>query len=120
MSFIPDDHVCLLLLETKSGNGREEWCYLDIPLDTIDNLCSSPLKYLVYLAWCILGLDTEYESLSLGICEEDGNFRDMGNDEDLESGGVYGLLDVPQSKYSSVVPHERAVLIHGRLGCSRP
>ena len=100
MSLFPNDHVGLILLEKKYA-GKKECCYLDIPLDTIDKLCPKPRKYLVYLAWCILGLDVEYESLSLGVGDEDGNFREMGDDEKLESHGVYGLLDVPQSKYSS-------------------
>ena len=69
----------------EDGNGMrgEDWLYLDIPLDTIDNLCLTPRKYLVYLGWCILGLDAEYESLALGIAGEDGEFLEIGNDGDL-------------------------------------
>ena len=56
----------------------DDWFYLDIPLDTIDNLCLTPHKCLVYLGWCIL-----YESLALGIAGEDGEFLEIGNDGDL-------------------------------------
>jgi hypothetical protein len=86
MPFIPDDRVCLLLLrkaeeveetetETETttttegdadqgaggdgggGGEGEVWFYLDIPLDDINPLCLRPRKYLLYLGWCILGLD---------------------------------------------------------------
>ena len=109
MSFIPDDHVCLLLMKNESndedGNGMrgEDWFYLDIPLDTIDNLCLTPRKYLLYLGWCILGLEAEYKSLALGLADEDGEFLEIDNDGDLEGGGISTLLlgDPLPSKYSS-------------------
>jgi hypothetical protein len=31
--------------------------YLEIPLTEIHALCLSPRKYLVFLAWCILGVE---------------------------------------------------------------
>ena len=53
MSFIPDDRVCLPLTKNEpsdedwNGKGEEDWFYLDIPLDMIDNLCLTPRKYIV-------------------------------------------------------------------------
>ena len=101
MSAIPDDHVCLLI-PGKSNNGKEEWFYLDIPIDIIETLCLKPRKYLLYLAWCILGLDIDYESLTLGLGDENGVFNKIDNDGDLEGGGIYALIpDPPRGKYSS-------------------
>ena len=83
MSAIPDDHVrvCLLLIPEKSNNenGKEEWFYLDIPIDIIKTLCLKPRKYLLYHAWCILGLDVEYESLTLCLGDENGVFNEIDN-----------------------------------------
>ena len=109
MAFIPYDHVGLLLVKNESndedgnGNGEENCFYLDIPLTTIDYLCLTPRKYLLYLGWCILGLEAEYESLALGLADEDGEFLEIDNDGDLEGGGIYTLLlgDPLPSKYSS-------------------
>ena len=107
MSVIPDDHVCLLLIPGKSNNENEkqEWFYLDIPIDIIETLCLKPRKYLLYLAFCILGLDVEYnKSLTLGLGDENGVFNEIDNDGDLESGGIYTLIyddDPPPGKYSS-------------------
>jgi hypothetical protein len=107
MSFIPDDRVCLLLIPPKNqdGKGGEKWFYLDIPLDTIDKLCLTPRKYLLYLAWCILGLPADCESLALGVAAEDGEFHEIDDASgDLEGGGMYTLLFLNGStpgKYSS-------------------
>jgi hypothetical protein len=49
---VPKCHVALVLLEDGSSNF-----YLKIPLDTIRDFCSKPLKYLIYLGWCILGCE---------------------------------------------------------------
>ena len=138
MPFIPDDRVCLLLMQEEEVQGEETkerdeecgevqgqsdesegWFYLDIPLNSIDSLCLTPRKYLLYLGWCILGLDANAESLTLGLAGEDGVFRPIENDGELEGGGIYHLIfnDPRPGMYSSV-PHERAVLIHCRHGCS--
>ena len=151
MPFIPDNRVCLLLVRRKAeeiedgdgdgegegdggdddndeGAGEEDgggegevWFYLDIPLDVIDPLCLRPRKYLLYLGWCILGLnEAAVESLALGLAGEDREFHPIDNEGDLEGGGIYLLMlgDPAQGMYYSVL-HERTVLIHGRHGCSR-
>jgi len=85
---------------------------LDIPLNSIDSLCLAPRKYLLYLGWCIF--------LALGLAGEDGIFHPIDDDGELEGGGIYHLiLDDPRPGNYSSVPHERAVLIHFRHGCSR-
>ena len=101
--------------EEQEGGG---WFSLVIPLDAIDSLCLTPRKYLLYLGWCILGFDTD-DTLALGHAGEDGEFHRIDNNGDLDGGSTYTLMfdDPPPGKYSSV-PHERAVLIHGRHGCS--
>ena len=88
----------------KDGNGKggKDCFYLEIPMADIDRLCLKPRMYLVYLGWCILGLDAEYESLGLGLLREDGIFLEIDIDgDDLESDGIYTLLfedDPPPGK----------------------
>src|SRR5882762_8981535 len=48
---IPQGHVRLVLFSKNDSSF-----YLQIPLDIIDSLCLKPRKYLVFLGWCILGV----------------------------------------------------------------
>ena len=52
-------HVRLILLHDENCS-----LYLDIPLIIIESLCLKPLKYLLFLGWCILGVEgvLAYES----------------------------------------------------------
>jgi len=108
MLFIPDSHVRLILLMREDnedgegeGEGKEDegedggeeedggvFFSLVIPLDTIDSLCLTPRKYLLYLGWCILGFDAD-DTLPLGLASEDGEFHSIDDNGDLE-----GLLDL--------------------------
>ena len=45
-------HVRLILLHDENSSF-----HLDIPLDIIESLCLKPLKYLLFLGWCILGVE---------------------------------------------------------------
>jgi hypothetical protein len=47
-------HVRLVLL--KEENSSESF-YLDIPLKIIKSLSLKPLKYLLFLGWCVLGVE---------------------------------------------------------------
>jgi hypothetical protein len=52
-TLIPEDgHVRLILLDKENSSF-----YLDIPLEIIKSLCLKPLKYLLFLGWCILGVE---------------------------------------------------------------
>ncbi|KAF8351962.1 hypothetical protein F5887DRAFT_1170358 [Amanita rubescens] len=51
---VPEGYVALVLLRDKNTNAA---FYLQMPLDTINDLCLRPLKYLHFLAWCILGAE---------------------------------------------------------------
>ena len=89
-------------MPANAQNENGDWFYLDIPIDTIETLCLKPRKYLLYLAWCILGLDVEYQSLTLGLGNEHGEFDAIDDEGDLESGGMYASIpDPPTGKYSS-------------------
>ena len=108
-------------VEVEVEVESESWFYLYIPLDNIDPLCLSPRKYLLYIAWCILGLDADVESLELAIAGEDREFHAIDLDGDLEGGGIYKLIpDDPNAGMYFSVPHDRAVLIYCRHGCSGP
>ena len=48
---IPQSHVRLVLFSKNDSSF-----YLQIPLEIIDSLCLKPRKYLVFLGWCILGV----------------------------------------------------------------
>ena len=67
-------HVRLILLA-----GAEPF-YLEIPMAVIDPLCLKPLKYLVFLGWCILGVD--------GHLAVDGD-DEVGTDGVLNAGETY-------------------------------
>jgi hypothetical protein len=30
--------------------------YLEIPVEIVNNVCLRPLKYLLYIGWCVLGV----------------------------------------------------------------
>jgi hypothetical protein len=62
----------------------------------IDTLCLTPRKYLLYLARCILGVDAEYESLTLGVAGEDREFHEIDN----RGRGLYLMIHL-QGKHSS-------------------
>ncbi|KAF8345096.1 hypothetical protein F5887DRAFT_229408 [Amanita rubescens] len=72
---VPKGHVALILLQD------ENWVhfYLQIPLDVIHNLCLNPRKYLLFLGWCILGvegvLDLQPDGIGIDI---DGGLDDQG------------------------------------------
>ena len=74
---VPNDHVALVLLEDKGSSF-----YLQVPLTTIRALCLKPLKYLLYLGWCILSAEG---ALSLERDDRDG----IDTDEDAAGGEIY-------------------------------
>lgn len=49
---VPTGYVRLVLMDEKDLPF-----YLQIPLDIIASLCLKPRKYLVFLGWCILGIE---------------------------------------------------------------
>ena len=76
-SIVPNDHLALTLLE----DNRSVF-YLQIPLDTIHALCLKPLKYLLFLGWCILGAE--------GILRVGDN--EIDTDEDAVGGEIYQYI----------------------------
>ena len=52
MNFVSRGHVRLILLSNNDSSF-----YLRIPLEIIGSLCLKPRKYLVFLGWCILGVE---------------------------------------------------------------
>ncbi|KAF8801171.1 hypothetical protein BYT27DRAFT_7235831 [Phlegmacium glaucopus] len=51
-SSVPEGHIVLILLQKEESSF-----YLQIPLDIIHSLCLKPRKYLLFLGWCILGVE---------------------------------------------------------------
>ena len=76
-SDVPRDHVALVLLEDEGSQF-----YLQIPLTIIRAVCLKPLKYLLYLGWCILGAEGV---LSLQRDDPD----EIDTDEDEVGGEIY-------------------------------
>jgi hypothetical protein len=69
---VPLDHVRLILVSEKQ-------LYLDIPLNTITSLCLKPRKYLLFLGWCILGVEGELQGETVGLpLERDGELDNHG------------------------------------------
>jgi len=53
--------------------------YLQIPLDIIGSLCLKPRKYLLFLGWCILGVEGVLALKHDGDgIDTDGNLDDRG------------------------------------------
>ena len=74
---IPNDHVALVLLEDRGSSF-----YLQVPLTTIRASCLKPLKYLLYLGWCILSAE--------GVLSFERDDRDgIDTDEDAVGGEIY-------------------------------
>jgi hypothetical protein len=70
----PSGHIHLILV-------REPHFYLQIPLDIICSLCLKPRKYLVFLGWCILGVE--------GGLAECPNNEQMDLEGALDDKGLY-------------------------------
>jgi hypothetical protein len=78
---VPGGYVALVLLQ------KEELAfYLKIPLNIISLLCLTPRKYLVFLGWCILGVE------GVLALEHDGDGIDT--DGGLDDQGVYHYVPV--------------------------
>jgi hypothetical protein len=73
---VPDGHVWLVLLQ-----GLRSSFYLEIPSDIIGSLCLKPLKYLLFLGWCILSVE--------GVLALEPNGEEIDTDEDLDKQGMY-------------------------------
>ena len=75
---ISEDHVGLVLLSDHDGDSS---FYLEIPLDSINANCLDAARYLLFVGWCILGVEGV---LSL---EPDGQERD--SDDDIVEQEIY-------------------------------
>jgi hypothetical protein len=73
-----DNHVCLVLIH--EGDLASSF-YLQIPLEVIHALCFRPRKYLLYLGWCILGIE--------GVLSVEPNGNPIMTEGDLDNQGVY-------------------------------
>jgi hypothetical protein len=73
---VPTGYIRLILI-----HNNDSPFYLQIPLNIIASLCLTPRKYLIYLGWCILGIDG---SLAL---DHDG--EGIGEDGGLEDQAIY-------------------------------
>jgi hypothetical protein len=78
---VPECHVALVLLQEGDSSF-----YLQIPLDIIRSLCLKPRKYLLFLAWCILGNE------GVLALEHDGGGIDTNGD--LGDQGIYYYVPV--------------------------
>ncbi|KAI0247736.1 hypothetical protein BJV78DRAFT_1157000 [Lactifluus subvellereus] len=82
----------ILLLEEDST------FYLQVPLDIIGSLCLKPLKYLLFLGWCILGIE--------GILALEPGGGGIDTDGDLDDQGIYYYVASAGSDFSQAVDLE--------------
>ena len=75
---VPPNHVALVLLRRQRS-----FFYLEIPLDIINRSCLHPRKYLLFLAWCILG------SEGVGHLAFQPGGNGISTDGDLNDRGIY-------------------------------
>ena len=78
---VPAGHVWLVLLRKN-----QSYFYLEIPIATIRPLCLKPFKYLLFLAWCILGVEG-----ALALAPQ-GEEIDTDSKEDLEDRRRYYFI----------------------------
>jgi hypothetical protein len=69
-------HVRLILLQDENSSF-----HLDIPLEIIESLCLKPLKYLLFLGWCILGVE--------GVLAYEPNGDEIDTDGNLAEHEIY-------------------------------
>jgi hypothetical protein len=75
---VPDNHVWLVLVYESDLPSS---FYLQIPLEVINALCLRPRKYLLYLGWCVLGIE--------GVLAVEPNGNEIVNEGGLDNQGVY-------------------------------
>ena len=73
-------HVRLIPLQDDNSSF-----HLDIPLEIIESLCLKPLKYLLFLGWCILGVE------GVLTYERDGN--EIDTDGNLGEHEIYYFVE---------------------------
>lgn len=91
---VPPGHVRLILLQEEDSSF-----YLEIPLDIIHSLCLKPRKYLVFLGWCILGVE--------GVLTRNDD-DEIETDGDLDDEGIYyyataGIIDLSHAVDPEVI-----------------
>ncbi|KAF8232675.1 hypothetical protein L208DRAFT_1360845 [Tricholoma matsutake] len=91
-SSVPDGHLWLVLLPEDPS------FYLQIPLDIIRSLCLKPRKYLLFLGWCILGVE--------GTLALERNGDAIDTHEDLDDGGIYYYVVAAGTDLSQAVDLE--------------
>ncbi len=88
-------HEDLESSDQPEANDRPAVLYLDIPIRVIMQLCHRPRKYLRYLGWCILGGAGH-------VIPDDGPPDDIGQEGELDDGGVYRYIKhIPGSSNST-------------------
>ena len=75
---VSEGHVALVLLQ---GEDSDSTFYLEVPVNIIESLCMKPRKYLLFLGWCILGVD--------GVLAREQGGVSISTNGDLEDQGVY-------------------------------
>jgi hypothetical protein len=92
---VPDNSVWLILIHQRVLSKS---FYLQIPLDVINTLCSRPRKYLLFLGWCVLGMEgvLAVEPNGDGIVTEGGlNNRAIYYFVTPDGAGMFFLFTMP-------------------------
>ncbi|KAI0289275.1 hypothetical protein BC826DRAFT_630875 [Russula brevipes] len=92
---VPDNHVWLVLIYESDLPSS---FYLQIPLEVIHSLCLRPRKYLLYLGWCVLGIE--------GVLAVEPNGNEIVNEGGLNNQGVYYFVTPEDANLSQAVDLE--------------
>lgn len=87
MPVLKDGHVCLILLNKENSSF-----YLDIPLEIIQSLCLKPLKYLLFLGWCIL--------VTEGVLAHKHEGDEISTDGNLNEHEIYCYINLRMQVHS--------------------
>ena len=82
---IPSGHFGLILFTSK--NEPYSHFYLSVPVEIVYKLCIKPRKYLLYLGWCILGVEGSLTLESTG--------ENLNVDGDVDESEIYRYVTKP-------------------------
>jgi hypothetical protein len=91
---IDEGHVRLVLLQNEHSSF-----FLDIPLDIIESVCLKPRKYLLFLGWCILGVEGVLATERNGVAVDTNS-----DDATLEESELYYYNTEDEGTFSSTIP----------------
>ena len=97
---VPPGYIRFILIHDNADNASP--FYLQIPLNIIASLCQNPRKYLLFLGWCVLGIQ--------GFLAVSRDGEDIGELGGLEDEAIYYYVTPNSGRCHSCVNCTNIVL----------